>query len=240
VKIRRDLKSPWGVRVYYDPPEFEAMMDELLFRAGPGVFREGSGVDIDLVLFKACDLEADYVHLPDGILGRTLFHEDGRPEIQISRPLADDAETDRLARRRLRTTLAHECGHVACHQPLFVTDTETLSLFGEEEEREEKPAILCREPSLGGYRGDWWEFQANQCMAAVLLPKRFLVPRVGNLFASLGVADFLEALAKGLDEEFIRSVANTFDVSWQAAVLRLQGLGFVPSAEGSSQGEVAF
>lgn len=236
MKSRRDTKSPWGVRVYFEDPEFEAMMVEALLAAGPGGFREGSGVDVDLVLFKAYDLEADYVPLPEGVLGRTLFERDGYAQVQVSRGLADDAETDRLARRRLRTTLAHEVGHVACHRQLFIADTETLSLFPDEEPASEKPAILCREPAVGAYQGDWWEYQANQCMATLLLPRRLVVPRAQALFSELEVSGFADALAKGKDEEVVRSLADTFDVSWQAILYRLQTLGLAPRPDDLSQG----
>ena len=131
------------------------MMKDLLLCAGPGVFVEGSGVDADRVLLAAYQLEADYVSLPDGVLGRTLFRAEGSVQIEISRKLADEAEIETLARRRFRTTLAHECGHVACHRMLFQADTETMSLFpsGEGHE-EEKPAILCRRARLvRGIRG---------------------------------------------------------------------------------------
>lgn len=240
MKIRKDHNSPWGVRAYFDLPEFEGMMEEALFSAGSDAFKEGTGVEVDLVLLKAYALEADYVTLPAGIMGRTFFSRDGTARVEVSRELVEDAEADRLARRRLRTTLAHEGGHVACHRQLFVADTETLPLFGEEADYEESPAILCREPALNGYRGEWWEYQANQCMASLLLPKRLLIPRVYRVLRDLGISDFSEALARQMDEDFLRRVADLFDVSWQAALFRLQALGFIPGAEDLRQGRVAF
>ena len=240
MKTRKDLASPWGVRLYFEESEFETMMADVLFRAGPEAFIEGRGVDVDLVLFKVYGLEADYIDLPHGVLGRTLFRRDGSAQIEVSRRLADVAEADQLARRRLRTTLAHEGGHVTCHRQLFISDTDSLSLFGDELAEPEKPAILCRESILAtsGYQGEWWEFQANRCMASLLLPKHILIPRVNALLGVFGVSDFAQAQQKGMDEEFIRSLSNTFDVSWQAVLLRLQELGFVPKAEELQQGKL--
>ena len=244
MRASKDSRSPWGVRVYFDTPEFAGMMDEALFLAGSQAFRDGRGVDVDLVILKAYGLEPDYVNLRDGVLGRTLFQKDGSASIEISRALADLAETDQLARRRLRTTLAHEAGHAACHRQLFVSDTETLPLFNDErmENEEEKPAILCRESSvaIAGYQGEWWEFQANQCMACLLLPRRLVGQKVSEIFAHLGVSDFSEAQAQTLDEEVIRLVSDSFDVSWQAVTYRLQELGFVPKLEHASQETIAF
>lgn len=240
MKTRKDLSSPWGVRLYFDESEFEAMMAEVLFKAGPEAFRDGHGVDVDLVLFKVYGIEADYVDLPDGVLGRTLFRKDGSAQIEVSRGLADAAETDQLARRRFRTTLAHEAGHVTCHRQLFISDTDTLSLFGDAPAEPEKPAILCRNTSIAatGYQGEWWEFQANRCMASLLLPKRLLVPSVTGLLEVFGVSDFAKAQQKGMDEELIRSLSNTFDVSWQAVLFRLQDLGFVPTTGEVQQGSI--
>jgi hypothetical protein len=222
------------VRIYFDDREFEAMMTEVSLRADLPVFTPGTGIDVDRVLLKGFGLEADYVSLPSGILGRTLFTKKGVAKIEIARELAEEAETDQLARRRLRTTLAHEAGHVACHQQLFIGDTETLSLFGNAPAKE-KPSILCREESGGVYKGEWWEFQANKCMAALLLPKFHFIPQLEETLKAAGVVSFKKALGAGQDEAVIRSLANTFDVSWQAVLLRLQELGFAPSAGTAKQ-----
>lgn len=234
MKTRPDRGSPWGVRVFFEDREFESMMMELSLRSDLPVFVPGAGVDVDRVLLKGFGLEADFVPLPRGILGRTLFTKKGVAKIEIDRELAEEAETDQLARRRLRTTLAHEAGHVACHQQLFLGDTETLSLFGNASAKE-RPAILCREAAPGSYQGEWWEFQANKCMAALLLPKFQFVPHLHAALGAAGVVSFAQALKSGQDEAVIRSLANTFDVSWQAVLLRLQDLGFAPSAGTANQ-----
>ncbi len=211
------------------------MMDDLLERTGSEVFTEGEGVDVELVLLRSLGLEADYVDLPDGVMGRTLFERDGSAQIQVSRRLADEAETDRVARRRLRTTQGHEVGHVACHQQLFIEDTETLSLFNNQSATEERPAILCRGETVGrlGYRGHWWEYQANQCMAELLLPCWLVRPRVKCVLQEHGVGSFEDAARKGIHEDLVRALADMFDVSWEAVVYRLQELGFLRNIEQS-------
>ena len=233
MRSSRDHRSPWGKRLYFEAHEFETMMKDLLLRVGPDVFVESSGVDVDRVLLAAFELEADYVSLPDGVLGRTLFLPDGSAQIEVSRELADEAETDTVHRRRLRTTLAHECGHVACHRILFLADTETISLFpsGEGQE-EEKPAILCRENTVApAYSGEWWEYQANQCMACLLLPRHLLVPRFRAVLTGVGVGSYEEAVKRVKDGDIIRTLANMFDVSWQVLLCRLEDLGFIPNRD---------
>lgn len=208
MNIRSDSSSPWGKRVFYGTAEFEAMMDEAMLRAGADVFVEGQGVNVDRVLFKGFGVEADYADLGEGLLGRTIFHADGTAHVEVSRELAEEAEVDTVARRRLRSTLGHEGGHLACHGQLFVTDTGTISMFPESAE-EPKPSILCRSTSVGttGYSGEWWEYQANQCMACLLLPRRLLRKQYAAVLESVGVRDFVEAVKHDVEEEVIRGLA---------------------------------
>ncbi len=229
-----DIYSPWGRQLRFEDREFESMMDEMRDRAGEESFTPGKGVDVDLVLLRAIDAEADYVDLPPGIMGRTVFASDGRVTIEISRELSDTAEVDRVARRRLRSTLAHECGHVACHRSLFIRDTETFSLFSDTElsvSPTQRPPIMCRPEGVGnvGYRGEWWEHQANRCMAALLLPKRMLVASVRKRLTDGGFKSAEECVLRGDGENLIREIANEYDVSHTAVLYRLQSLGFIPS-----------
>lgn len=228
VQTRNDRTSPWGKRLVFTDEEFELMMDELRFRAGDDHFASGTGVDVDRVLL-AVGIEADYVDLPPGVLGRTRFGQDGAPSIELSRELADNAETSIVARRRLRTTLAHECGHFACHTSLFIRDTSSLSLFGDQQldQRQVEP-ILCRtQPARSGYSGEWWEYQANRCMAALLMPRRLFGPFVIETTKTAGYASFMDAVAAGAGEEIATAVADEFDVNLAAVLYRLQDLGFV-------------
>jgi hypothetical protein len=96
-------------------------------------------------------------------LGCTIFNCLGGVEaILISRFLEEQNTTP--ARRRARSTVAHEAGHGLLHGPLFIDS-------GENQRR-----ILCRSEDILGesqrfYRGRWWEFQANQAIGSLLLPR---------------------------------------------------------------------
>ena len=230
-----DINSRFGERLYFEAHEFDQMMDDLRMRAGADVFREGSGIDVDLVLYKAFGLEADYVDLPAGVLGRTIFDRMGQAQVEVSRDLDEAVASDDLARRRLRTTLAHEVGHVACHSTLFIEDTATMSLFPEDG-APEQDGILCREASVGDYderryRGEWWEYQANQCMAALLLPRKLFREKVDSEVESMGAVSFNEVVRRGSGEKVVQSLANCFDVSQEAVFYRLKGLGYVANSQ---------
>jgi Zn-dependent peptidase ImmA (M78 family) len=234
VRSWSDPASPWKKQLRFETQEFEAMMDELRARAGGECFIPGKGVDVDLVLLRGVGIEADYVDLQDGILGRTIFDEYGGVKIEIARNLSDQAERDPTARRRLRTTCAHECGHVACHRCLYVRDTETLSLFSLDAEsiRAVPTAIMCRNETVvhRGYSGQWWEFQANQCMSALLMPRKLFTSSARSLLSRRGFESFEVAIRRGVGEGLVREIATEYDVSFEAALYRLEALGFVPKA----------
>lgn len=231
MKMWKDPSSPWGLKSYFADDEFEVMMDDLRGRVGPECFADGQGINIDLVLLRCFEVEADYVNLPSNTLGRTRFAPDGRVQVEISRDLAEMAETGKTARRRLRTTMAHECGHISCHRQFFLRDFETLSLFTDDETTRPQPAILCRNETVGkhGYKGEWWEFQANQCMAALLLPKQLVVPRVAAALASCGQESFENAIREDRAESVLLELSNQFDVSLEATFYRLQDFGYIPT-----------
>ena len=173
--------------------------------------------------------------LPAGVLGRTIFDRMGQARVEVSRDLDEAAVSDGLARRRLRTTLAHEVGHVACHSTLFIKDTATMFLFPEDG-APEQDGILCREASVGDYderryRGEWWEYQANQCMAALLLPRKIFHEKADNAIESMGAVSFNEAVRRGSGEKVVQSLANCFDVSQETVFYRLKGLGYVANSQ---------
>ena len=146
MRIARDMSSPWGQRVWFNDADFEAMMEELLQKAGGDAFVSGSGVDVDLILHRIHKVTPDFVDLPSGTLGRTRFFADGRIDVEVNRMLAAEAEESRVGRRRLRSTLAHEVGHIACHGHLYVVDQMTPSLFGAEPTP--APQVLCRATAI--------------------------------------------------------------------------------------------
>jgi hypothetical protein len=228
-----DFKSPWGKQIRFEDEEFESMMDEMRDRVDSDCFTPGKGVDIDLVLLRVIESEADYVELPAGIMGRTLFASDGSVKIEISRELSEEAESDRIARHRFRSTLAHECGHVACHRRLFIRDTSTLSLFSADEVAATapvRPAMMCRAEAIGlvGYNGEWWEFQANRCMAALLLPRRMFGASTKRRLSSGGFESGEACLQRSHGESLVRELADEYDVSQTVTLYRLQQLGFFP------------
>ncbi|MGH7708403.1 MAG: hypothetical protein ACREM6_10840 [Vulcanimicrobiaceae bacterium] len=139
-------------------------------------------------------MQVTYDDLPPGVLGLTEFGEKGVNAIIIAKAL-DDEET-RLAERRIRTTMGHECGHGLLHTHLFVLGQKAHPLFGES--TGSKPRVLCRMDGIPyettsarkRYDGRWWEFQANQAMGALLLPKRLVEMSLNQRKLSIALRPF--------------------------------------------------
>ncbi len=240
MRTRPDPASPWGQRLWFENDEFDAMMDEARQRSGSVPLVGGTGVDVEGILERVYGVVPDYGELPEGVLGMTHFHPDGRYEAFVSRELSDNAETDLVARRRLRTTLAHECAHIVMHGHLHLVDLATPSLFGDPVRP--LPKVLCRQESVGvygggesGYDGQWWEYQANRGMASLLLPRRETVEYLRSLLEARGLGSVREALRAAQADSVIREVMAQFDVSMQVVVYRLQELGTLPKEIGQSE-----
>ncbi len=213
-------------------------MDEVRARAGNDTYARGDGVDVDLVLLRSFGLEADYVDLEKDVLGRTLFGPTGPVEIQVNRALAEEAEHSTIARRRLRTTLAHETGHVACHSSLFIADTQTLPLFPTSESTERAPGVLCRENTVGhGYSGDWVEYQANQCMASLLMPRKLFASELSTCLEEMSLGSYEEAILADRGRDVWRWLCHAFDVNERATHYRLKELGYIRDG---GQGRLGF
>ena len=239
MRTTRDPLSPWGERIWYDEADFDSIMDEVRGRATAS-FEAGRGVDVDAILEQVYGVTPDFGDVEAGCLGRTLFHPNGELEVLISRQLSNKAHVSIVDRRRLRSTLAHECAHIALHQHLHVTPA--MGQLFPDAAPPRSPRVLCRmqtieEPHRSG-QTEWWEYQANRGMASLLLPKTLLTRQVGESLRLLGLKGMREALANGSTKEVLRDLMATFDVSMEMTVYRLQGLGFLPKS--ASQGELGW
>jgi len=103
---------------------------------------------------------------PEGndVEGVTEFVPGQKPRVKISARLSENPKME----NRLRTTLAHEWGHVKFHAPLWLADTATPDMFGQ---RPERTSIKCKRDNIfGASEYDWMEWQAGYVCGAVLMP----------------------------------------------------------------------
>ena len=162
----RTPSGPFPFQLYFedlgeiDEICLEALKKQSLLPSNPAPIR------IERFVEKEFKTALRYEDLGPDNLGCTIFNSLGAVEaILVSRSLEEQNTTP--ARRRVRSTVAHEAGHGLLHGSLFINSPD----LGEKQRR-----ILCRSEDILGetprlYRGRWWEFQANQAIGSLLLPR---------------------------------------------------------------------
>lgn len=163
---------------------------------------------------------------PD-VLGSTDFHED-QIEVKIERLITQGAERSSQW-GRYNATVIHEAGHCILHRMLFQNDPNQQELLLQPATRK----ISCLEKTIDGYyTGEWWEYQANQFMANLLMPKELFLAHLEMERNAYGIRE-----NKGLvNNEYLFNavvgyLANTFQVSKQAVKIRLQELKQIPNRQ---------
>jgi hypothetical protein len=185
-------------------------------------------IRIDRFVEKRFGIQPLYEDLPRGLLGFTVFGPTGVEQIVVSKSFDEEGTT--VAERRLRTTLAHESGHGLIHAHLFALASETIRLFGEDVS-DNGTKMLCRDEAegvgaarKGKYR--WWEYQANQIMGGLLLPKPLVDKALDPLYVPQGRLGG-RIIAPDRAEEAARMLAETFDVNPVVARIRLKTLSTI-------------
>jgi hypothetical protein len=153
-------------RLWYEESEIESIAAGELARAGLPTLAGGPATDVDAFVELHMGVVPEFTWMPRGVLGATEFTARGEVRLQVSAELSLRADRERAAEKLLRSTLAHEAAHILLHRVLFLK--ESLDLFGGLPSRSE----LCRSVGVPqpGHLGEWWEWQANRGMSALLLP----------------------------------------------------------------------
>jgi len=229
MKTFRAKRGPFAEQPFYELSEIESICSgELrkldLYPVDPAPIR------IDRFIEKRFGVRPSYEDLPSGILGFTRFGATGVEEVVIAKALDDEGTAP--AERRLRATLAHEGGHGLLHAHLFALGTLPRSLFGDGL-ASDAPKILCRDNGFSSSAGKkppyrWWEFQANQAMGALLLPRGLIEKIVDSMVVPQGTFGF-KMLPQDRREHAVKLVARTFDVNPIVARIRLEVV-YPPSA----------
>ena len=207
MRERRDPGGRMPYRIYFEDGEIDQIMEAELRRAHLPRIGD-SAVDVDAFIETYLQITPEYVTLPRGVQGATDFFRDGTVAMRISAELSERAGLHEPgAENLIRTTLAHEAAHVLLHRSLFLTQSEAL--FGQQASRQE----LCRDidPAGRGYTGEWWEWQANRGMGALLLPRSEIIGIAGPWTAA--------ALRDG---QLVQMIARRFEVSNTAVCYRLE------------------
>lgn len=231
MKWVRDLTGRFAERPHYLPEELDAECERIL-----GDFQQVSTrqlkvpVETDeltkLVETHAADLDlyADLSIEGADVEGVTLFIKNEKPRVLIARELSDDPRRE----NRLRTTLTHELGHVKFHAFIWELKGRPSRLF---EDMQEDPSPKCRRGDMTAAPAkDWMEWQAGYVCGSLLMPVTAFSALVAEYFQENDV--YGAVVAGSLQaEELIRRVAAEFQVSHDAAKVRLSKLGKLTQRE---------
>jgi len=218
VRKVRTPSGPFPFQLYFkdlgeiDEICLEALKRQSLLPPTPAPIR------IERFVEKQFKAPLRYEDLGPDNLGSTIFNSSGAVEaILVSRDLEEQNTTP--ARRRVRSTVAHEAGHGLLHGSLFIDSPD----LGENQRR-----ILCRSEDILGetprsYRGRWWEFQANQAIGSLLLPRLLM-----NAFLDQSGIELDSSgnriLTPAQRESLAKKAAVIFDVNPIVVRIRLDSL----------------
>ncbi len=214
-------------RPYYEDGELdrlcERLISEFLIDRHGKVLLPVPTEDLEVLIERDAedlDLYADLSGEEGEAHGVTEFFPGQKPRVKVARELSKQE----CRENRLRTTLAHEYGHVKCHAPLYDMEAPP-TLFPEL--YEPKPAPKCHRDAMhGAGTTDWLEWQAGYASGALLMPATRLARVVRDARLEFGIYG---ASPAGSPEgrTLVGRVSRVFAVSRDAARVRLQKLGYL-------------
>lgn len=223
-------------RLWLSPTDIEAMMEDALRKSSLSPTEEDPAVDLERFI-QALGVRLDqYGDLEPSVLGQTEFYPDGSTRILINRDLTgaiDDDYTPPGVRGRWRATMAHEASHVLMHRVLFEVNKDQGSLFRIPANAEAKQLMRCLKKNVlfrGSSASDWREVQANLGMAALLMPQDLFRRLAARAVEEHRIPPQALSCGSSAATALISKMATHFDVSRQAAGIRLETLGILSQA----------
>ncbi len=234
VKMVRDPTARFAQRPYYANGELDRECELIVttfLQGRHGKVRYPITTDELTLLIEqeeaGLDSCVDLSGYGEDVEGVTAFHAGRPPEVMISDRLANDPRRE----NRLRTTLAHEFGHVRFHRHLWADKLATGDLFADSAKAAE--AICKRDTILNAGKSDWMEWQAGYVSGAILMPASAVRGLVDGYCMSKGLHGTVP-LASEHGRVLIQSVKYEHQVSEEAARVRLLALKILSGVSGAS------
>ncbi len=236
MKWVKDRSGRFPERPHYEPEELDETCEGIIFDF---LTRHHKRVDFPLatddltrlIEESAEDLDS-YADLTDegpDVEGLTEFLPGRRPRVRISKEISGRPQFE----NRLRTTLTHEFGHVRFHDFMFQMRAGD-SLFST---TAVQVIAKCNRMSIvGASQQDWMEWQAGYVCGAVLMPRSHLREAVRRYRAVVELGTAILTVAAPEGEALIREVAERFEVSREAARVRLLKLNLLDEAGHGGRG----
>lgn len=217
------------------------------------ILEEPMPTPIEQFLESYLHLELDYADItPDGsILGLTAFDngfitvydtENNRDkDIQVKRGtvIIDNSLSLDEREGRYRFTCGHEVGHWICHRDMFKSNENQYTIF-DMINRKKAKSIKCLTRNFENYSfkrafktdNDWMEWHANFMSSCLLMPKKTFKIAADNILKEAGIDDDYIILGQDFETdelayEIPREISKVFNVSMQAASIRLKQLKII-------------
>lgn len=230
--------------------EIENIAEKFLMDFNPETLVTPQPIDEDRFLTEYLGLEQDFQYLSHCgcYLGMLVFNDTNKVQVydiyteraeyisaKAGTVIIDNTLLEEGQEQRYRFTAIHEAGHWIFHRKKYYRDMAQISLF----DFLDMPNIQCRTVSVDPKfkpihkwdDNDTMEWQANYFSSAILMPKSMVLKICNN-------EDYIEHLrlmswgdGKRYNELLIRKISNTFNVSKQAAEVRLNNLKIINSYE---------
>ena len=223
--------------------EINRIGEKAAYDFNPDLFNHPQPLDIDLFAQEYLGAEQDFQFLSNnGIyLGMTVFNDTNRvvifdPHTRRAEYVHENAKTIIIDKQlledrndhRYRFTMGHECGHLFFHS-LYYRKLLERHINSPDITTEQKPAMIqCRKDfdkeelhkSLRQWtEKDVMEWQANAFASAVLMPYSSVLQVFEPSWEHYTDVNYAHTRAVWM--------TTTFNVSYEAAVLRLKGLGYI-------------
>ncbi len=226
MKWVRDRTRRFEWRPYYAQDEIDVHCEDAVRRFFSDSDRPVSyplSTDDLTVLIERSVAELDlYANLASegrDVEGVTEFHSKAKPSVRIAKYLSEQP----ARQNRLRSTLAHEYGHVAFHGFLWSMEPWTAP---SRSKRSKAMAPRCRRARIvAAPQTDWIEWQAGYASGALLMPATVVGDIVTDAFAEWGVARWVQA-GSDRHSDLVGRIAAKFAVSKDAAAMRVLKLGY--------------
>ena len=234
VKYVADRTGRFSQRPHYEPKELDKECEAIIggfLKTRHGKIEFPVSTDDLTVLIErdteSLDLYADLSAYGPDVEGLTQFQPGRKPKVMISKVLA----ADEIRKNRLRTTLAHEYGHVRFHAYLWEMEPQAPDLL--KRNPRANMQVCFRDKILDAAQTDWMEWQAGYVCGALLMPAS-RVRAVACAYCESNGLFGIVAQADSHGRALIEAARMAFDVSAYAARIRLIKLGIL-GAQGAGR-----
>lgn len=208
--------------------ECERIIDEILRQRKKAKFTPPLDTDTLTVLIESyaddLDIYADLENEGTGIEAITVFRHNEKPRVQLDKRLTAPNMINRF-----RSTLAHELFHVKFHRWLYELQWSQCSLF----DSSKNSARCHRQSIVGAGKVDWLEWQAAYGGGAFLMPETFVRGECERF--SRGVSRLPYPIGSQEAQGMVKSIATLFEVSEDAANVRLRQLKLVKGSQAQTR-----